>query len=109
MRKLEGGCSVPLGVRCSWSEDDKNLKLSANLMSVDGSRAISAEGNVALITESSSTTHYGYNQEEMAGITLPVDSEIKIKSSAAACFRLGQEVANKIIDSGGLELLRSLR
>lgn len=40
MRKLEGGCSVPIGVECKWSgEDNRTLELKATVVSLDGKKA----------------------------------------------------------------------
>jgi hydroxymethylbilane synthase len=45
MRKLEGGCSVPIGVETEWVEEEgkKKLRLRAVVVSLDGSRAVEGE------------------------------------------------------------------
>ncbi|KAF6845086.1 porphobilinogen deaminase [Colletotrichum musicola] len=45
MRKLEGGCSVPIGVETSWIDSDgaKKLRLKATVVSVDGGKGVDAE------------------------------------------------------------------
>ncbi|KAJ1805109.1 porphobilinogen deaminase, partial [Coemansia sp. RSA 2599] len=42
MRRLEGGCSVPIGVRTAWSQDKRSLKLSAVVASPDGAKEVRA-------------------------------------------------------------------
>lgn len=42
MRTLEGGCSVPIGVHASWT-DAGELRLRANVVSVDGRKAADAD------------------------------------------------------------------
>ncbi|KAI1487591.1 porphobilinogen deaminase [Biscogniauxia mediterranea] len=43
MRTLEGGCSVPIGVETTWVGDGK-LRLTATVVSVDGTEAVDGEG-----------------------------------------------------------------
>ncbi|KAI1377181.1 porphobilinogen deaminase [Hypoxylon crocopeplum] len=42
MRTLEGGCSIPIGVETRWISDDK-LRLTATVVSVEGTEAADAE------------------------------------------------------------------
>ncbi|KAI1818140.1 porphobilinogen deaminase [Poronia punctata] len=42
MRKLEGGCSIPIGVETEWQDGDK-LKIAACVVSVEGTEAADAE------------------------------------------------------------------
>ncbi|KAI0009051.1 porphobilinogen deaminase [Xylariaceae sp. FL0662B] len=42
MRTLEGGCSIPIGVETQWLGDNK-LRLTATVVSVDGTEAADAE------------------------------------------------------------------
>ncbi|KAJ2559965.1 porphobilinogen deaminase [Coemansia sp. RSA 1933] len=46
MRALEGGCSVPIGVRTRWIADDR-LELQAIVVSPDGSQAVDAQDDAA--------------------------------------------------------------
>lgn len=43
MRTLEGGCSVPIGVWSTYSEETKELHLKSIVISVDGSTFVEAE------------------------------------------------------------------
>lgn len=43
MRYLEGGCSVPLGVKSKYDQESKKLKVSAIIVSPDGKTAIEDE------------------------------------------------------------------
>ncbi|CAK7566864.1 MAG: porphobilinogen deaminase [Sporothrix epigloea] len=54
MRQLEGGCSVPIGVECKWTGEDKNtLELKATVVSLDGKHAVdsSASQHVTTVEE----------------------------------------------------------
>ncbi|KAL0943728.1 porphobilinogen deaminase [Colletotrichum truncatum] len=53
MRKLEGGCSVPIGVETKWVEVDgtKKLQLKATVVNVDGQQAVDAERTEVIETE----------------------------------------------------------
>lgn len=44
MRALEGGCSVPIGVETAWEEEGgRRLRLSATVVSLDGTEGVDAE------------------------------------------------------------------
>ncbi|KAJ2157422.1 hypothetical protein GGF46_004523 [Coemansia sp. RSA 552] len=45
MKVLEGGCSVPIGVRSQWTGGGRRLGISAIVASVDGARAVEAEAS----------------------------------------------------------------
>ncbi|TLS31187.1 hypothetical protein PpBr36_03226 [Pyricularia pennisetigena] len=45
MRTLEGGCSVPIGVETSWSDEGKTLRLRATVVALDGSEAVDADAS----------------------------------------------------------------
>ncbi|KAI0600432.1 porphobilinogen deaminase [Biscogniauxia sp. FL1348] len=49
MRTLEGGCSVPIGVETTWLEDGK-LRLTATVVSVEGTEAVDGEAVEAVQT-----------------------------------------------------------
>lgn len=48
MRTLEGGCSVPIGVESSWSDEGKTLKLRATVVALDGSEAVEADASATV-------------------------------------------------------------
>ncbi|KAI2471969.1 porphobilinogen deaminase [Annulohypoxylon bovei var. microspora] len=49
MRRLEGGCSIPIGVETKWVGDNK-LKLTATVVSVEGTEAADAENTEEIKT-----------------------------------------------------------
>ena len=53
MRTLEGGCSVPIGVKTTFNEDKTTLKFDAIVVSVDGTEAVeeSLEAQVTTAAE----------------------------------------------------------
>ena len=110
MRKLEGGCSVPLGVRSTWDTRSKPaLSLEGILLSIDGKivhKAISrAElSEVGGETRPSSSVH-------ITGIVIPaaMQENLTLASNLIECSNLGIHVASKMIDSGCLELMKQAR
>lgn len=74
MRTLEGGCSVPLGVKTEFNESTKELSLEAIVVSPDGKQSVEAKS-------------------------------FKIIKSKQDCEDLGVEVAQKIVEKGGKEIL----
>ncbi|KAJ1666737.1 porphobilinogen deaminase [Coemansia sp. RSA 1813] len=55
MRDLEGGCSVPIGVRTQWDSDYRRLVLQAIVVSPDGAEAVEAEADASFAPGSSSS------------------------------------------------------
>lgn len=68
MHKLEGGCSVPIGVRSKYTAETSTLTLEAIVVSVDGSEAV--EGMVSSIV-------YDYNGADDVGCDLAEDLKAK--------------------------------
>lgn len=62
LRRLEGGCSVPIGVQTSWS--GKVLRMKAAVISVDGSQAVEAEEEAEVADDDDAET-YGVSVAEM--------------------------------------------
>ncbi|KAJ1844557.1 porphobilinogen deaminase [Coemansia sp. RSA 2703] len=52
MRRLEGGCSVPIGVTTEWLGERRVLRLCAVVAAPDGSAEVRAEGELAVVEES---------------------------------------------------------
>jgi hydroxymethylbilane synthase len=111
MRKLEGGCSVPLGVRTTWSDDETKMTLDGIVLSLDGTQMKGAQDETNLLVEQNNSYRMPSKSDFMttsAGITL---STKLINRSVAAikierCAQLGIDVANKMIALGCLELMR---
>lgn len=110
MRKLEGGCSVPLGVRCLWSNDNTVLTLTAIVLSLDGQKTVEASGSVEVnkdATGEQSTSFVGLlDTEEATGIVIPLCCSLGDRHNFAKCANLGVDVANKMINLGCLDLMR---
>jgi hydroxymethylbilane synthase len=59
MRKLEGGCSVPIGVETTWVEDGgKKLRLRATVVQRDGSHGVDAD-QVAVVESAEDAEEFG--------------------------------------------------
>lgn len=115
MRKLEGGCSVPLGVRSTWTNDDDTqiLTLRSVLLSVDGRTIYEASGNLTLLSEKGVKTTDNLESVDIqtTGIILPdaIMAKPHIRRNLNECSKLGCEVADKMINLGCLELIKQMR
>lgn len=114
MRKLEGGCSVPLGVRSTWT--DKRpivLKLESILLSIDGKTIHKACDSVALSNDTDVADNSAEYQpgSTTTGIILPgaILCNPNVRQNLIECSKLGINVANKMVDSGALKLIKRLR
>lgn len=114
MRKLEGGCSVPLGVRSTWTNDNGKtlLTLDSVLLSVDGKTIYKESGNLKLLTEMDAEVSIESELEiGTTGILLPnaIMAKPNVRRNLNECSKLGVEVANKMINSGCLELIKQMK
>ncbi|KAJ3157804.1 hypothetical protein HDU89_000183 [Geranomyces variabilis] len=85
MRFLEGGCSVPLGV---WTEIDpatNTFRMEGNVSKVDGSTELRLELTVTLDPAHSHLEH------------------------RAAAERLGEELAQRLVDMGARDILEEIK
>lgn len=113
MKKLEGGCSVPLGVRSIWTVGEDGgefLNLSGIILSIDGKNVVKADGKAPLFWNSRKEI------DELAeivsglnttGIVLSSSAQAKqnVKHDLIESANLGIKVANKMIESGCLSLM----
>lgn len=109
MRKLEGGCSVPLGVRSTWKQESKCdvLDLDAIVLSLDGQRVVKARGESAVFNLERELgpdhTNISYTGIQLSN-SVPTSHDMR--GSLLNCSQLGINVANKMIDLGCLGLMR---
>lgn len=105
MRKLEGGCSVPLGVQTVWSgENPRRLNLKSIVLSRDGTEIVKESGEVALANDQ----EYSLKpRSELVTMTTGIVLSTKqAQMNLIECSELGVKVANKMIASGCLRLMR---
>jgi hypothetical protein len=81
MRRLEGGCSVPIGVETVIENAGKKLGLKAVVVTVDGENAISGEGEV----------------------------DLEAQDEDGKAEELGVRVAEGLLDRGAQKLLDAIR
>lgn len=109
MRKLEAGCSVPLGVRSSWCDCDggKNLKLDAIVLSIDGDSIVKSKGQAKISSDNMKTNLNGTEVEDFAGIATQSKrmSSDNVRHNLVKSAQLGLDVANEMIELGCLKLL----
>ena len=102
---LEGGCSVPIGVRSSFTEDE--LTLDAAVFSLDGSRVIKKNDSTALTKFDARKTRDDENSNHLTGISLPLD-EINLQLLAVS-YDLGRRSAEWLENNGAKAILKEIR
>lgn len=110
MRKLEAGCSVPLGVRSSWTDAENGgstLELDAIVLSVDGKTVVKSKGTAFIENSICSEQMSGSEVEAFSGIATQSSkmSTGTVRRNLIECTKLGIDVGNKMIDMGCLDLL----
>lgn len=110
MKKLEGGCSVPLGVRSTLSRQGQSisLRLESIVLSLDGKEAISetATSNMELKVDNDLRFQDKF-EDSTTGISLGrhCPSSAENAYPMIECSKLGVSLANKMIERGCLELM----
>ncbi|KAJ2702227.1 porphobilinogen deaminase [Coemansia sp. IMI 203386] len=92
MRRLEGGCSVPIGVNTKWSEDKRTLKLDAVVASPDGVKEVRASDELLIVTA----------DEEAE------DELQRFAQEDARCHELGAKVAAMMRQKGAGAILDAI-
>ncbi|PAA64949.1 hypothetical protein BOX15_Mlig008052g1 [Macrostomum lignano] len=134
LRALDGGCSVPLGVRSVWSEAagdaPRRLKLEARVLSVDGTEVFEFEADEALTEdvgeeEAGPTSAKRRRQsageaaeaeaaespespERFIGLHYP-EPDGRDRRHLAACVRLGRRVADGLLALGAGPVLAAAK
>jgi len=118
MLKLEGGCSVPIGVRCNWTSA-LDLKLSAAIFSLDGTETVedAAVANLPSGIPNVMADHYadglnhGHGQGDgelnLAGVA-PPKCPVLIERYTK-CVELGTQLAQTLSDRGGKTILDAIK
>lgn len=124
MAKLEGGCSVPLGTKCSWDPpnivnedfgDEKittiKLTLHGSVFSLDGTKSIIAHEECNLLE---ATDFNGVIEEtkHFTGICLPPSNAPcypAVKRNFINSAKIGLRLAEKFKSLGAIELLSEIR
>lgn len=105
MKRLEGGCSVPLGVRSVWTQEDV-LELDGIVVSLDGKEVVKAKGHLTPTSWTGGESDHDGMHSKMTGITFSRSAfPSHIRKDMINCSNLGIQVANKMIDLGCLELM----
>ena len=113
MRTLEAGCSVPIGVRSSWSDCQVGitLRLEGVVLSLDGKVVIRADDRTIIVdrAELRSESSTGLPLESSTSIIVSEEDFLlksKVEYNLRECSLLGMRVANKLIGQGCLSLIK---
>ena len=93
LRKVEGGCQVPLGALASLDED--RVRLRALVCSLDGASSVRAQGEIAI-------------RDARGAASAGPDAE----DSRVACRRaeqLGEQVAEELLAKGAMHIIEQQR
>lgn len=110
MKKLEAGCSAPLGVRASWSKDERGnemLNLKGYVFSLDGEKLVDAMDFIMLGTATPGRK-IGPDTTDVV-LSEKVLSNNGAMAGLLAAGELGYRVASKLIDLGCIEVMESAR
>lgn len=109
MKYLEGGCSVPIGVKTIW-QSQNTLLLKGIVLSLDGTQQVEAEGFLNLDSKVEQSECKEFDLDDFSFIVLPNSEEFSIKQKRLInCVILGKMVAQKIIEKGGKKILDNIK
>lgn len=110
MKRLEAGCSAPLGVRTTWSHDDRGnemLNLKGSVFSLDGQILIEAMDFTVLGSEPSGL-NIGPDTTDIIPSKKILDSG-GVRAGLLASGQLGYHVASKLVGMGCVEVMNEAR
>lgn len=131
MQTLEGGCSVPLGVRCTWSphvpsnsdlsveNSDLILSLDGAVFSLDGTECVKGRQKIKIFDEIKEKDGEKLSEQKNKGnlknftsICLPPSSLAcfdRVKRAFLNSFHLGVNLANQLNAQGAGVLLAKIK
>lgn len=105
MRKLDGGCSTPVGCNCDFK--DGKLYLHGVCLSVDGKEFVEGKLSVPLSYELPRPDGEKEKSYFVSDVGMVVDKVYKEEYTKAV--KLGDDVALKLIELGADEILRTVK
>ena len=112
---LEGGCSVPIGVRIEW-KDVNDMTLKAAIFSPDGKTKVSGEITGTIVTSvpgdhESLKKKRKLEDDQNLIVGLPILPSYcpVLRSNYGICFNMGQTLARQLSESGGDVILHQIR
>lgn len=115
---LEGGCSVPIGVRTEWSGNENNdITLKGAIFSVDGCTTVAGEIRGSLVTQvpedhdelKVKRRKLGDEDNLIVGLPILPTSCPVLRSNYEICFNLGKDLAHELQAKGGSEILQEIK
>ena len=108
MKKLEGGCSVPLGVRSTWSEN--NLRLRSIILSLDGKNVVEASKEIdSCLAAGEQVVDKFESSTTGVAVSEKIENFVTFRDRILTCANLGTLLADEMIKLGCLELMRGIR
>lgn len=106
MKCLEGGCSVPIGVRTCWLGTD-TLKLEAIVLSLDGTQRVEASETQQLDEPNSAGQGQDLSLAHFTDVSADHHDE-KLKVRLQNCVQLGRRLAQTMISMGVRDILAAI-
>lgn len=103
LKCIEGGCSVPIGVRTNWKKSFI-LTIQTKVLSIDGKKSLTAECTRNLDDDTDETL-FNFTLSDYTDIKLQFDNQfsLRIKNSVI----LGREIAKQMIELGAKDILNN--
>ena len=106
MKCLEGGCSVPIGVKTRWSDNNNHLTLEAIVLSLDGIQRVEASAKQNLDTVHQDGQHFTLSQfTDIIVDHYEEDFKVRLQNSVL----LGTTLAQKMIEMGVKDILANIQ
>lgn len=109
MKCLEGGCSVPIGVRTYWNSPSNlsKLTLEAIVLSIDGSQRVEARLTQQLLEPLPNDESNAFSLSDFTYVPVfQFDSQLQVQ--ICNCVLLGRKLAQRMIDIGVKDVLATI-
>ena len=120
LQRLEGGCSIPIGVQCYWNEENEDiLNLNGIILSLDGTKKIQHKASIDLSKASIDLSKASIDLSNdpltnslplnYTGIVVRDDLAFTQRKAFINCVKLGFDLAETLLNHGAQEILNSLK
>lgn len=113
LQRLEGGCSIPIGVQCYWNQENEDiLNLNGIILSLDGTKKIQHKASIYLndpLNDPLNDLLTNSLPLNYTGIVVRDDLSFKQRKAFINCVKLGFDLAETLLNHGAQEILNSLK
>ena len=113
MSHLEGGCSVPIGVRCSWSTDRRSISVEGSVFSSDGQSVVEDTVTCSLVTDLDDLERHrvhGGKRRKVSSFTGIITPKCPVLlHNFQSCFEAGAELSRLLKAKGAGVILEEIK